>query len=214
MSLGANRLASSSTWVDSALFGSQAELSFCWALFSLPASGPAAANTPIQNARTTHLLQRPLGRLTIRRTPLMTPPAVTAHTIDHGLSWPEQVNRHPHRSYSDPPTAAALARPWFIVGGPPPAVSTAAGSTPSPVRRSPVRNWTPSAAWRPCRVSTRIPQPAATSPRTTRRPRRPVPPVTRMGTSWLLLPSRTLLTTWQGCCGPSAGLVRHRYDST
>jgi hypothetical protein len=41
-----------------------------------------------------------------------------------------------------------------------------------------------------------------------------VPPVTRMGTSWLLLPSRTLLTTWQGCRGPSAGLVRHRYDST
>src|SRR5215218_1020902 len=94
-SLGANRLASSTTWVDSALLGSQAEASFCWALFSLPASGPATANTTTQKPRTTHLVRRPPGRLTIRRTPLMTPPTVTPHTIDHGLSWPEQVNRHP-----------------------------------------------------------------------------------------------------------------------
>src|SRR5829696_9200447 len=94
-SLGVNCLASSTTWVDSALLGSQAEASFCWALFSLPASGPATANTTTQNPRTTHLVRRPLGRLTIRRTPLMTPPTVTPHTIDHGLLWPEQVNRHP-----------------------------------------------------------------------------------------------------------------------
>src|SRR5215211_3222650 len=86
MSAGANRLASSTTWVDSALWGSQAELSFCWALLSLPASGPATANTAIQKPRTTHLLQRPLGRPTIRRTPLMTPPTVTAHTADHHSS--------------------------------------------------------------------------------------------------------------------------------
>src|SRR4029450_13272846 len=42
-SLGANRLASSTTWVDSALLGSQADESFCWALFSLPGNGPARA---------------------------------------------------------------------------------------------------------------------------------------------------------------------------
>src|SRR5215213_1258990 len=96
---GANRLASSTTWVDSAFWGSQAELSFCWALLSLPASGPATANTAIQKPRTTHLLQRPLGRLTIRRTPLMTPPAVTPpavtpHTADHHSSqpWAGQAN--------------------------------------------------------------------------------------------------------------------------
>src|SRR4029450_4854481 len=97
MSLGANRLASSTTWVDSALFGSQAELSFCWALFSLPASGPATANTAIQKPRTTHLVRRPLGRPTIRRTPLMTPPTVTPPTTlppNPGL-----VKRIPDDSY-------------------------------------------------------------------------------------------------------------------
>src|SRR4029453_14512588 len=54
-SLGENCLASSTTWVDSALLGSQAEESFCWALLSLADSGPAAANTTIQKAPTTHL---------------------------------------------------------------------------------------------------------------------------------------------------------------
>src|SRR5829696_32739 len=88
MSLGVNCLASSTTWVDSALWGSQAEESFCWALFSLPASGPATANTPIQKTRTTHLLQRPQGMAAIRRTPLMQPPLVPElvppNTIDPG----------------------------------------------------------------------------------------------------------------------------------
>src|SRR5918994_394152 len=83
---GANRLASSTTWVDSALLGSQADASFCWALFSFPASGPATANTTIQNPRTTHLVRRPPGRLAIRRTPLISLPAVTARTVGHGLS--------------------------------------------------------------------------------------------------------------------------------
>src|SRR5215207_2566264 len=87
-SLGANRLASSTTWVDSALLGSQAEESFCWALLSLPASGPATANTTTQNPRTTHLVRRPPGRPTIRRTPLMTPPTVTPHTTHHHSSQP------------------------------------------------------------------------------------------------------------------------------
>src|SRR4029453_8346415 len=74
MSAGANRLASSTTWVDSALFGSQAEESFCWALLSLPASGPATAKTAIQKTRTTHLLQRPHGSPANRRAQLTTPP--------------------------------------------------------------------------------------------------------------------------------------------
>src|SRR5512132_2798276 len=74
-SLGENRLASSTTWVDSAFLGSQADESFCWALFSLPASGPATANTAIQNPRTTHLVQRPQGRAAIRRALLMTTPS-------------------------------------------------------------------------------------------------------------------------------------------
>src|SRR4030095_12566816 len=59
MSLGTNRLASSMTLVDSASLGSHAELSFCWALLSLPASGPATATTAIQRARTAHLVHRP-----------------------------------------------------------------------------------------------------------------------------------------------------------
>jgi hypothetical protein len=74
MSLGVNRLASSTTWVDSALFGSQAEASFCWALFSLPASGPATANTATQKTRTTHLLQRPHGIPAILRAQPITAP--------------------------------------------------------------------------------------------------------------------------------------------
>src|SRR5215218_2817046 len=73
-SLGANCLASSTTWVDSALLGSQAEASFCWALFSLPASGPATANTTTQNPRTIHLVQRPLGMLANLRARFMTLP--------------------------------------------------------------------------------------------------------------------------------------------
>src|SRR6266571_5559503 len=73
-SLGVNFLASSTTWVDSAFFGSQADASFFWALLSLPASGPAAANTTTQKTSTTHLLQRPHGRLAILRGPSMTPP--------------------------------------------------------------------------------------------------------------------------------------------
>src|SRR5215218_4872343 len=72
MSAGANRLASSTTWVDSALWGSQAEESFCWALLSLPASGPATANTAIQKTRIIHLVQRPLGMLANLRTRFMT----------------------------------------------------------------------------------------------------------------------------------------------
>src|SRR5215216_1162036 len=114
MSLGANRLASSTTWVDSALLGSQAELSFCWALFSLPARGPATANTATQKPRTTHLVRRPPGRPTIRRTPLMTPPTVTPHTADHHSSQPWAGQPTFHQRYSGPPTAPAAASPWFI----------------------------------------------------------------------------------------------------
>src|SRR4029453_4500514 len=84
MSLGANRLASSTTWVDSAFWGSQAEESFCWALLSLPASGPATANTTIQKTRPPHLVQRPAGRLAIPRTRSMTTPS-TRHP-SHGQS--------------------------------------------------------------------------------------------------------------------------------
>src|SRR4029453_2979183 len=74
-SLGANRLASSTTWVDSALLGNQAEESFCWALLSLADNGPATANTTIQKPRTTHLVRRPLGKPTIRRIPPITLPS-------------------------------------------------------------------------------------------------------------------------------------------
>src|SRR4029450_12554730 len=95
MSLGANFLASSTTWVDSALLGSHEEASFCWALFSLPASGPATATTTTQNPRTTHLVRRPLGRLTIRRTPLMTPPSR-------------------HRPHRGPPSTVPLSRSTYI----------------------------------------------------------------------------------------------------
>src|SRR5829696_5130603 len=81
MSLGVNCLASSTTWVDSAFLGSQADESFCWALFSFPASGHATAITTIQNPRTTHLVRRPLGKPTIRRIPPITLPS--CHTPHH-----------------------------------------------------------------------------------------------------------------------------------
>src|SRR5829696_7656371 len=74
MSLGVNRLASSTTWVDSALWGSQADASFCWALLSLPASGPATAHPAIQKTSTAHLPQRPAGVLANLRARFMTLP--------------------------------------------------------------------------------------------------------------------------------------------
>src|SRR5215218_10224946 len=61
------------------------------------------------------------------------------------------------------------------------ATPSTAGSIPSPVARSPVRNRMPSSASRPRRVSTRTSQPASRRRRTTCRPSVPVPPVTRMG---------------------------------
>src|SRR4029453_5666008 len=111
MSLGANRLASSTTWVDSAFLGSQAEESFCWALFSLPASGPAAANTAIQKTRTTHLLQPPPGIPPNRRAQLMTPPKpshpMPSITIDR---TGKQVNRNVGGTLSRPPDRAGSGR--------------------------------------------------------------------------------------------------------
>src|SRR6266508_1410699 len=73
MSLGTKRLASSTTWVDSALWGSQAAVSFCWALLSLADSGPAAATTATQKTRTSHLVRRPAGSLAILRATPMRP---------------------------------------------------------------------------------------------------------------------------------------------
>src|SRR4030095_4016421 len=73
MSLGVNCLASSTTWVDSALWGSHSEASFFWALFSLADSGPATAITATQNPRTSHLVHRPAGRLAILRAALLRP---------------------------------------------------------------------------------------------------------------------------------------------
>src|SRR6266508_6118357 len=58
---GAENGASSITLVDSAFFGSHSDASFFWAPLRLPASGPAAAITAIQKARTTHLVHRPQG---------------------------------------------------------------------------------------------------------------------------------------------------------
>src|SRR5215204_4990368 len=98
MSEGVNCLASSTTWVDSALWGSQAE-----ALFCLPASGPATANSPIQKARTTHLLQRPQGRAAIRRAPLMQPPLTLSNLCRRTRSV-----RAPRRSSRISPGAGRL----------------------------------------------------------------------------------------------------------
>src|SRR6266540_5477818 len=75
-SLGVNRSARLTTCVDSALCGSQAAASFCWALLSLPASGPATANTATQKPRTNHLVRRPPGMPANLRTPPMTPPGI------------------------------------------------------------------------------------------------------------------------------------------
>jgi hypothetical protein len=80
------------------LLGSQAEESFCWALLSLADSGPATANTAIQKTNTTHLLQRPHGRLAILRIPLIHPSVlVTTASTTIGRDI-EQVNRNPDDS--------------------------------------------------------------------------------------------------------------------
>src|SRR6266536_575756 len=99
VSLGVNRLARSTTWVDSAFFGSQADASFFCALFSLPASGCATNNTAIQKAKTNHLVHRPLGRPAILPTMPMTSSRIRhIHT------------RHARLILSPPPDAGGDAR--------------------------------------------------------------------------------------------------------
>src|SRR5215469_17767333 len=66
-----------STWVDSALAGSQFCASFFSALVSLPASGPASATMISQNATTTHLARRPAGSLAIEPILLMKSPPLS-----------------------------------------------------------------------------------------------------------------------------------------
>src|SRR4029453_2402389 len=106
MSAGANRLASSTTWVDSALFGSQAEESFCWALLSLLACDPAKPTTTIQKATTTNLVQRPAGKVTIRRTRSMTTPSTRHPSHDQSRyistpSWSTKILMTPIRVFTD-----------------------------------------------------------------------------------------------------------------
>src|SRR6266536_2527849 len=72
-SLGVNLLASSTTWVDSAFFGSQEDASFFSALLSLLESGQVNPSTAIQKARTNHLAQRPDGKAAIFRARSITP---------------------------------------------------------------------------------------------------------------------------------------------
>jgi hypothetical protein len=50
----------SSTWVDSALPGSQDLASFFSTPVNLPASGPATATTTSQNRMTRYLIRRPV----------------------------------------------------------------------------------------------------------------------------------------------------------
>src|SRR4030095_16564179 len=113
MSAGANCLASSTTRVDSAFWGSHEEASFCWALFSLPASWPSTANTAIQKTRTTHLLQRPHGSPANRRAQLMTPPTPSHPTPPITIHRnPGLAKRIPDDSYiSAPPHPPARLGP-------------------------------------------------------------------------------------------------------
>ena len=53
----ANAACASSTWVDSALPGSQVFASFFCAPVSLPASGAETATTTSQNSRTTYFIR-------------------------------------------------------------------------------------------------------------------------------------------------------------
>src|SRR6266536_3259034 len=56
-----------STFVDSAWAGSHEWASFFSAPVNLPASGAASTTTTIQNAKITHLIFRPAGKLIIAR---------------------------------------------------------------------------------------------------------------------------------------------------
>src|SRR6266545_552035 len=86
--MSAATLARSTTWVDSAFFGSHEDASFFCALLSLPESGPATTNTAIQKTRTAHLLQRPHGRAANRLALLMTPPQFAVATVRPRLMLP------------------------------------------------------------------------------------------------------------------------------
>src|SRR5262245_14357420 len=94
-SLGVNRLASSTTCVDSAFFGSHADASFFWALLSLPENCIATPNRMTQKAKTPHLDHRPDGTRTILCVQPMTPPQSVIPTA------PE--------CYLDPPTGVRCA---------------------------------------------------------------------------------------------------------
>src|SRR5262245_12700363 len=119
MSLGVNCLASSVTRVDSALFGSQADASFCWALLSLLESGPATANTAIQKARTNHLDMRPQGRPAILRALSMTPPATVPRGAGQGPPqpwWDARRPEHPSlkKGSAEPASGCRTDRPWDV----------------------------------------------------------------------------------------------------
>ena len=60
-----------STWVDSALAGSQDDESFFSAPVSLPDSGPATATMISQKTTTPHLARRPLAKVMMARARLM-----------------------------------------------------------------------------------------------------------------------------------------------
>src|SRR4029450_9598485 len=65
--LGVNRLARSTTRVDSAPLGRASAGSFFSTSFNLPASGPPTTNTTSHAARTAHFVQRPHGNLAMLR---------------------------------------------------------------------------------------------------------------------------------------------------
>src|ERR1700753_4169090 len=75
-----------STWVDSALAGSQDDESFFSAPVSLPDSGPARATMISQNTSTPHLARRPLAKVKMLRARLMVFPVGYLIVLPR---WPE-----------------------------------------------------------------------------------------------------------------------------
>src|ERR1700722_18316130 len=86
----------SSTLVDSALAGSQADESFFSAPVSLPDSGPATATMISQKTTTAHLARRPLATVMIERARLI----VIPRRIAGLMPLPESLRHDQTRSQS------------------------------------------------------------------------------------------------------------------
>src|SRR5260370_10958264 len=117
-----NRDCTSSTLVDSAAAGSQADALFFSAPVSLPASGPSTATMISQNTRTAHLVRRPAGIRMIALALLMprSPFGLGHRHAAPDARWrrlPRECGPSRHRELIGPSGRTLCCQPWTLPPG-------------------------------------------------------------------------------------------------